>query len=223
MISILLLNVGRPEMYPLTMPKWLAQEGVEFEIIYGHGPEVPVPDDPRVKPIQIDSFAMCANYNRLLAEAKGEFLLITQSDMEVNDPRQLAKMAEAWEPGRMVTERFIKDGKRDCGIFLQFMYIKRDDFVPWCEEYDAPGLYGCEDSDTVCRLLRKGMRYRILSNTDDLAVRHIWHPSPDYGIKENMDKVLRAKEILFKRQGSGIYKIFAEEFTKQIMEKNRGV
>jgi hypothetical protein len=38
-----------------------------------------------------------------------------------------------------------------------------------------------------------------------------------------MDKVLRAKELLFKRQGSGIYKIFAEEFAKQIMEKNRGL
>jgi glycosyltransferase involved in cell wall biosynthesis len=218
-VSILLLNIGRPEMYDITMPKWLAQEGVEFEIIYGHGPLVPVPDDPRVKPIPMDKFAMCANYNRLLAEAKGEFLLVTQSDMEVNDPRQIAKMAEAWRPGRMVTERFIKDGKRDPGIFIQFMYIKREDFEPWCEDYDNPEVYGCEDSDIVCRLLRKGMRYTILETEDDLAVRHIWHPSPDYTIKANMDKVVKAKELLFKRQGSGIYRIFAEEFAKQMMEK----
>lgn len=222
MISILLLNVGRPEMVPLTMPKWLAQEG-DFEIIYGHGPGVPVPLDPRIKPVAIDSFHMCANYNRLLAEAKGEFLLVTQSDMEVNDPRQLVKMAEAWKPGYMVTERFIKDGVRDCGHFIQFMYIKREDFIPWCEDYDAPGLYGCEDSDIVIRLLRKGLKYKILESPDDTAVRHIWHPSPDYGIPENMAMVVRAKELLFSKHGAGIYTVFAQEFARMMMEKSHGV
>lgn len=226
MVSVLLLNIGRPEMAPLTMPKWLAQEGVEFEIIYGHGPAVPVPLDPRIKPVLFEKFAMAKCYNRLLEGAKGEFILISQSDMEVNDTRQIAKMLEAWKPGYMVTERFIKNDQRDAGIFIQFMLIRREDFIRaggWCEEYDSPDLYGCEDSDVVCRLIKSGMKYKILESPDDTAVRHIWHPSPDLSDPVVRAKIDRARELLFRRQGGGIYGIFAREFARMMMEKRRGL
>lgn len=223
MISVLVWNYNRPDMLEATIPKWLAQEGVEYEIVLGHGPSIKPPVNAKIRPVLTPNLRLGQSYNKLIQEAKGEYLLLTQSDMEVNDPHQVQRMLEVCKPGYMVTERFFKNGVRDAGVHLQFMLVRKEDMVAiggWCEMYDNPDMCAYEDSDVVARLMNRGLKFKMLETPPDKGVYHIWHPAPDY-VNDRVvcARVENAKELFFSRHGKGIWQIYAEQFARMMTEK----
>lgn len=226
MISVLTWSYNRQGMYNITLPLWLKQEGVEFEIIAGHGPNVTVPNDHRIVPVLTPELKMCRAYNTLLAAAKGDMLLITQADMQVNDPKQLLRMFSAWTPGTMVTERFFKDGKRDIGIHLQFMLVEKKEVVKaggWCEGFDFAGLVCCEDADLCSTMLENGLNYLPIETPEEIGVYHIHHERPDYFSPEMIEKTKRAKAFYDTRHKAPHAALYAKQFARMMMAKRFNV
>ena len=222
MISILTWSYDRQGMYDITLPLWLKQEGVEFEIIAGHGPKVTVPIDDKIVPVLTTEFKMCKAYNALLAKSKGDMLLITQADMQVNDPKQLARMLSVWTPGTMVTERFFKNGKRDVGIHLQFMLVEKKEIVKaggWCELFDFSGLVCCEDADLCSSMLENGCNYLPIETPEDIGVYHIHHERPDYQSPEMIAKAATALKFYRGRHKDYHSVLYAKQFAMMMMAK----
>jgi glycosyltransferase involved in cell wall biosynthesis len=183
MISILTWSYNRQEMWDITIPAWLKQEGVEFEIVAGYGPGIKGPKDPRVNYVFTPELRIGQAYNLLIKAAKGNVLMLTQADMQVNSPHTLKRLYDMLEPGFMVTEKFIKDSKRDYGLFLQMNMMYKADLEAvggWDEIFDGPDTQAFEDSHIVASLIERGICYKHLTQNDDDATRHIDHPKPDF-------------------------------------------
>lgn len=191
-ISILTWSYNRQNFLDITLKSWLDQDYPDYEIIAGYGPGIEVIEDPRIVPIYTPELRMGMAYNALLKAATGDVLMITQSDMQVNSKTQLSRMFNLWRPGIMVTEKFIKDGRRDHGLFLQAMMVEKKailDIGGWCEEFDTGETAAFEDSHIVASLMEKGLFYRHLETPIDDTMYHLDHPKPDY----NNDPVVKAK------------------------------
>lgn len=175
-------------MLDITLPKWLDQEGVDYEIIAGIGPDIYIPFagkqlDHRITVVDTPRLKMCESYNAMLKAATGDILLITQCDMEVNSPTQLKRMLEVCDENTMVTEKFFNKGKRDKGVYLQFMMVYRKNINlagGWCELYDSPESAAHEDADLVATMLEQGMKFKHIETPEDEGVYHLEHPRPDY-------------------------------------------
>ena len=224
MISVLTWSYNRQKMFDITLPLWLKQEGVDFEVIAGHGPEVKVIPDSRIKPVYTPDLAMCKAYNDMLAVASGDMILITQADMQVNSPTQLKRMLDNWSPYTMVTERFFKDGKRDCGMYLQFMLVAKEDIIKaggWHEEYDK-GSYAYEDTDFVACMLENGLNFNIIETPEDEGVYHIHHERPDLNDERIKTRIAKARAIYDSRHKDTIMGLYAKQIGLMLTKKRAG-
>lgn len=223
MISVLTWCYSRQDMLDITLPLWLKQEGVDYEIVLGHGPTIKWPSDPRINPVLTPNLKMCESYNAMLKEAKGDILLITQSDMQVNSPTQLKRMLAKWSDRKMVTERFFKEGRRDPGIYLQFMMVSKMAVIKaggWCELFDNPESCAHEDSDLVSTMLEQGMDFENLETPEDEGVYHIDHPKPDYANDPVMIKRLAVGKAIYNcRHDKSVIQLYAQQFANQMMRK----
>lgn len=227
LISVLTWCHSRQETLNKTLPLWLKQEGVDYEIVLGHGPDIKFKFHPKIKPVPTPNCKMCESYNKMLREARGELLLITQCDMEVTDTSQLKRMAQRWYPGAMVSEKCFKAGRRDPGIYLLFLLIAKkdiEDIGGWCELYDGPDTLAHEDSDMIASLLEKGIQFEFMETPPESAVYHLDHPRPDY----NGDPVLAAKvahgfEIYNSRHNrKSVLELFVKQFSRRLIQKSKG-
>ena len=216
MISVILWCRGRQEMLDHTLPKWLGQTGVDYEIVIGCGQGVSVFPNPRVFTVDCGNDGLCKSVNRVIRASKGDLLLLADCDMEVNSPTQLARMLAAWAPHKMVTEKFFRDGKRDMGLFRQFMLVSKAAVLSvggYCELYDDPTMYGFEDSELVCALFESGLRYEIMETPEDEAVYHVDHPRMDITdpiVKARLDK---AKALFDSRHAKGpMHNLLTQKF-----------
>jgi glycosyltransferase involved in cell wall biosynthesis len=225
MISVLLWCYSRQNHLDLTLPKWLAQTGVDFELVIGCGPSIKLPDDKRIRRIEAPPPPkMGRAYNLLLEAANGDTLLVTQADMEVNDPEQLARMYAKSNYSTMVTEKFFKNGKRDSGIFLQFMMIPKQrviDVGGWAEVYDCPALAAHEDTDLMCRLLTAGMDLIFFETPEDKGVYHIHHGTP-YDSDHYKVRIANGKAVFNSRNKLGIISLVIKMFARHMREKREG-
>ena len=226
MISVILWCYSRQEHLDLTLPKWLLQTGIDYEIIVGCGPSIKLPDDKRIRRVEAPPPPkMGKAYNQLLAEAKGDMILVTQADMEVNDPSQLANMYARANALTMVSERFFKNGKREMGIFLQFIMIPKDKLLEvgaWAEVYDCPALAAHEDTDLMCRLLRSGMDLQFMETPEDIGVYHIDHPTP-YESEVYKMRIANGKAVFKMRNETGIISLVIKNFAMHMRNKRRAI
>lgn len=216
MISVLTWTYNWQKMVDMTVPKWLNQEGVEYEIVVGCPPEIDLPKG--VRRIDITTRGKCEAYNILIDAAKGEMLLLTQIDMEVNDPTQLKRMLGEWEEGVMVTEKFFKDGKRDKGMFHQFMLIAKKDIekVGKCDiAFDSPDMYAYEDSDLIARLLENGIKYKHTETEPDNGVYHIDHPKVILHDPIVAERIKKARELYLKKHLYDLPLLYYKQMVKR--------
>jgi len=224
MISILIWCYSRQKFLDHTLPKWLEQTGVDYEIVIAAGPEVKRIDHPRVRYIDgPPPPKMGRAYNLLLEAAKGDTLLITQADMEVNDPNQLARMYARCNDFTMVSERFFKNGTREMGIFLQFMMVSKRRVIEvggWAEVYDCPALAAHEDTDLMCRLLSAGLDLVWEETPEDKGVFHMHHGVP-YDSDHYKMRIANGKAVFKLRNETGIISLVIKNFAKHMREKRR--
>jgi hypothetical protein len=198
-ISVLIWCLTRQEMLNITLPRWLKQEGVDYEIILGHGKDIKWQPHPLIKPVLTDydptvNLKMCASYNAMLRAATGNILLYTQADMEVNSPTQLKRMLDLWSPGVMVQEKFFKNNKRDAGIYMQFLMVEKsavEKIGGMCELYDSPDIVSHSDGDFMACLLKEGLTFKWLETgeADGGGVYHIPHEVMDTKDPETARKI----------------------------------
>jgi GT2 family glycosyltransferase len=223
MISILTLCYSRQEMLNATLPLWQRQKGVDFEIIVGAGPGISVPNAPRIKYVHIPKFKLNNAYNKLLSVARGEQVLITQSDVQVNDTLQLKRMLDKWNPRNMVSERIWKEGKRDAGVYLYCLLVDRSaviDVGGWYEGFDCPATAAHEDADLVARLLEQGQNMSLIETPLEHGVFHIDHPKPDYHSDPIMlDRLHNGHAVYKSRHSESLMQLYVKQFCRNMMEK----
>jgi glycosyltransferase involved in cell wall biosynthesis len=222
MISILLWCWDRQKFIDHTLPKWLEQVGVDFEVVISAGPNIKLIDHPRVRYIiAYPPPKMGANYNALLKAAKGDTLVITQADIEVNDPHQLERMAAMCDDWTMVSEKFFKDGKRVLGTYLQFLMIKKrlvEEVGGWYEAYDCPAVAAHEDTDLMCRLLRKDLSLKFIETPEDKGVYHMHHGTP-YSSEQYQLRVRNGNWIYHQRNPEGILALITKQISRHLRDK----
>lgn len=222
LISVLNWCYSRQELLDITLPLLMRQEGVEFEIIMGHGPGVKIPEHwthPVIKPVFTPVLDINKAYNALWPVAKGEVLFLTQCDMQITSPTQLKRMLDKWNGRNMVTERFFKKGKRDSGMYLQCCMVGKKDMEKvggWCELYGAPDMAGHEDGDLVATFLENGLDIERMETPFEEGVFHIDHPMPDYvGDPVMVKRLENAKKLYWSRHGEGVMSLYAKQLARK--------
>ena len=234
MISVLIWNYSRHKEMAYCLPKWLEQVGVDYEIIIAAGPDIVRIDSPKCRYIPAyPPPKMGANYNALLQAAKGDKILVTQADMEVNDPEQLKRMADICRDGVMVSEKFFKEAQtgadgvlrpiRQPGIFLQFLMVTRKDLAEaggWWEYWDCPAVAAHEDTDLICRLVRNGVELEWTETPEDKGVYHLHHSTPYLSASYAM-RVKNGLHIYKERNPIPLLKMLIDQKVKRIYGPKR--
>lgn len=166
MISVILCCYSKQDFLNQTLPNWLSQQGVHFEIVLVHGPDVKVKRNPLVNIVEYEGkWGLCKGYNLALSKARGDILLITQSDMLLNNNQQIKKMYEVYKPDRMVKERDFP--------FLHLCMVSKEAVIKaggWHEPYDE--LYAYEDTDLVATLIEQGIKNYYLDSGEVVHIKH---------------------------------------------------
>jgi hypothetical protein len=222
MISVIFWCHDRQKHLDHVLPFWLKQEGVDYEIIVGCGPSIKLPDDKRIRRVEAPPPPKMGRvYNLLLQAAIGDTLLITQADLEVNDPHQLERMAAMCDDWTMVSEKFFKDGKRVLGTYLQFLMIKKhlvEEVGGWYEAYDCPAVAAHEDTDLMCRLLRKDLSLKFIETPEDKGVYHMHHGTP-YSSEQYQLRVRNGNWIYHQRNPEGILALITKQISRHLRDK----
>ena len=225
-VSVLTWCYSRQEMLDITLPLLMQQEGIDYEVIVGRGPEIKVPQHwtpPIIKTTVTEKCAINKAYNQMMACAKGDILLITQCDMQFNSPFQIKRMLDKWHGRNMVTEKFFKNGGRDPGLYLQCCLVAKADIEKvggWCEEYDDPGMAAHEDADLIARLLKSGLDLDHTEASAEEGVYHIEHPKPDYHSDPViLARLAKAKALFDSRNKEGVHHLYTKQFIRHMMSK----
>ena len=214
-VSILIPCYSRQVHLNKSLPAWLAQMGVSFEILVGCGPGVSVPDLPNIRGIDlshIGNYKLNSWNNELLNCARGRFVYITMCDIVPLSVTQIKRQMDLWEPGAIVTDRYFRDNERDPGIWLQCALMERDMLHAaggWCEDYDAG--VGWEDTDVMARLFDNGAKLKIMSSPKETGVYHINHVyeyriDPKYG-----EKYVRNKSLFHSRHKRSVMEMLEKK------------
>lgn len=228
-ISVLNYCYSRQSELDHTLPKLLAQEGVEYDVMLAAGPDVKTPEHPRLKRYPVEQQHLCKAFNMLLKNATSDLLLITQCDMEINDPYQIKRMVDMWKPGRVITEKFFKqafrnksDGQlvRDPGYYLQMCLVAREEMVKiggWHEEYEQPDMLGHEDGDIMASLFENGLEIYHTETPFDIGVFHLDHRVSywDNGEDEYWRRINNAKALFRSRHREDVKQIYARQMLRR--------
>jgi glycosyltransferase involved in cell wall biosynthesis len=220
-VSVLNWCYSRQEMLDITLPLWLKQEGVDFEIVLGVGPDIKVPDDPRIVIVPTPTIKLVEAYNIILSKAKGDLCLITQSDIQVNSPTQIKRMVDKWNGHNVITELFFKKGARDSGMYMQCCLVAKKELEKiggWCEGYGCPALAAHEDGDIMASFLENGLDLDHTETPADEGVYHIDHPMPDYVSDPVMlTRLANARELFWSRHKKGVMELYARQAVRRVM------
>jgi hypothetical protein len=233
MISVLFGCHSRADNLKEVLPLWLAQEGVDFELVIGTGPLINLPKHPRIKCVPLGPiWKMGAAYNEMVSRASGDILLITQGDMLVKSSTQLKRMLAKMTDDNMVSERHMTQDYRDKnlivrapGIYLQFLMVKKQDIIDaggWFEGYDCPCTAAHEDADLVARLLKNNVNLDLMMTPEAEGVWHIWHPRPDY-LNDPLQRALIANgyDLYKSRQGENVVALYTRQFARNMTRTRR--
>lgn len=165
------------------LPSWLAQEGVDFDIVIVSGPEINRIKHPKVTYIDwpVTPFnGTCVGWNTGYKAAQGPLIYTGYSDMVLQDKRYLARFLAHYGPNRIVNRQSIRaDGSLDIGVWAHgFLTSKAliEQIGGWNVRYD--GGYGWEDAHFMHSMVKAGGELVILKALPpDLGIRHVDHPS----------------------------------------------
>lgn len=224
MISVLTWCYSRQKYLDHTLPRWLAQRDVDFEVVVGCGPGIVLPDDPRVVRVETPTLGLPSAYNAMFSRSKGDLICITQSDIEVNDAYLLKRLSDMWTPSKVITDRVVMDGKREPGIYLYLTMVGRkplEEVGGWDPMWED---YCCgEDSDIMASLLEKGHILEITETPEDRACYHMHHPKPDYTQEPRKSQIAAAKVLFAKKHPIGVPALYAKQFARMMTEKTRAL
>jgi hypothetical protein len=179
MLSIVMIGSGfRQGDAEYTIPRWLDQAGIDLEVILVTD-AINYPAHPRLRILDPGiPFDFIRWYNLGFKAARGEVILITQCDIEVNNKHLLFNMLRHLRPGYMVSERFFKKGKRSEGLWCQLLMLYAEDLQRAGYYHEGYcGLCSFEDSDLMATLLENGLYLDLYSQDEDYASFHIDHPT----------------------------------------------
>jgi len=198
MISI--VSVCYSRALDKSMPSWLCQEGIDFEVVVVVGPGIERTPHPKVRYIDWptkDFNGCCVAWSHGYKAAKGDIIYSAYSDMVLQDKRYIARLAAHYKPNRIVNRQAIRpDGSLDIGVWGYGVLFDKALLAKsggWDTRYD--GGYAWEDAHFMHSLVKAGGELIILKPLPaDKALLHIDHPSvrdtPDFN-----EKYLRNKHI----------------------------
>ena len=228
MISIVTIGTeSKQDMANATIPEWLKQRDVDFEIVVVTD-NITVPNDKRIRVIRPGTpFDFIKWYNLGFKEAKGDIIVITQIDMEVNHDHLLLNMSNKLKPGHMVSERFFKNDRRVSGIFCQMLMLWKKDLLEVGGYHEGfCGLCAWEDNDLMSALMEHGVMLDLISFDEEYATHHLWHPvnydSPESKVLQDKAKAVfesRFKRSLLQTYGRQyvIRKKYGDEIAKEML------
>lgn len=201
MISIVVAcSKSKQDMADITIPLWLGQKGVDFELVIATEDGLKLPEDKRIRRVPMVAhtagFCLMCSMNNAIAAAKGDVLYMTQIDMEANNDHLLRNMLTMLRPDHMVSERFFKDGKRHSGLFLQALLVPKNEVVK-AGGFDTRfcGLYAWEDTMLMARLLSSGCWLDFLIQDEEYATHHLPHPRPSMEDPDIRDRHEKARAV----------------------------
>jgi glycosyltransferase involved in cell wall biosynthesis len=185
MISVIMWCYSKQDLLDQTLPNWLNQKGVDYEIVIVHGTEVKIKPHPLVNMVKCSGgFNICKAYNQAVSEARGDILLITQCDMLLKSDYELKLMFENYKPDRMV--------KAVDFPFLHICMVSKEAIIKaggWHEPFGE--LYAYEDTDLVATLIEQGIKNFYIHGAN---VEHIKHDKPDL-TDELREKYAKSKAL----------------------------
>jgi GT2 family glycosyltransferase len=168
-ITIISVCHSRQGNLERVIPLWLAQEGIDFDIVVAVGPDMPRTPYPKVTYIDAGPWGnfmddnppggLSTSYNLAYKAAKGDYLFVTFSDMMMPDPRYIAKLAKYAGPNKIVTRQLIRaDGGLDEGLWMHGMLVDKallDKSGGWDPFYNCN--WAWEDTDFSHGLVAAGV------------------------------------------------------------------
>jgi len=162
-----------------------------------------------------------------LKEAKGEILLIVQCDIEFGSKSQISRMLDIKHDNNVVTELFFKDGRRDCGMYLQCCMVSKkhmEQIGGWHEGFSGPDMCAHEDADVMASLLELGLDLDHTETPKDHGVFHLDHPRPDYEGDPNLIRRLaNAKKLFWSRHKQGVMDLYAKQMVRRMVARRMNV
>lgn len=182
MISIVSICHDRQYCLDEVLPSWLAQEGIEFEIVIVAGPTIKRIDHPKVTYVDWPTkelTGVCVAWNVGYKAAKYDIIYSCYSDMVLQDKRYIARFLAHYGPNRIVNRQMIRaDGSLDEGIWCYGFLVGKDLIAKsggWDERYD--GGYAWEDGHMMHSLVNAGGELSILKVAPKgRELRHVDHP-----------------------------------------------
>lgn len=213
MISVVTIgSKSKQDMADSTIPEWLKQRDVDFEVILVTD-EIVLPEHKNLRIIRPGTpFDFIKWYNLGFKEAKGNVIVITQIDMEVNHDHMLFNMFSKLEPGHMVSERFWKNDRRVSGLFCQMLMVWKKDLMKvggYNEEFC--GLCAWEDNYLMSALMENGVLLDLVSFDKEYATHHLWHAT-NYESPESIALQTKAKAIFDKRFSRSLLLTYARQY-----------
>jgi len=181
MISI--VSVCYSRALDKSMPGWLCQEGIDFEVVVVVGPGIERTPHPKVRYIDWPSkefTGCCEAWNTGYKAASGDIIYSAYSDMVLQDKRYIARLATHYKPNRIVNRQAIRpDGSLDIGVWGYGVLFDKALLAKsggWDTRYD--GGYAWEDAHFMHALVKAGGELVILPPAKDgKGLKHIDHPS----------------------------------------------
>ena len=207
MISIASVCYSRQETLNKVLPSWLAQEEVDFEIILGVGPDIVIPNDPRIRTTRLDSpFNLWRAFNQTMAMSRGDLVVITQSDTLMTSSKLVKTLLNEWKPGLTVSPICIfDDGRHDDGLHLHCRLLEKSDIFRIGGMFEGFGIgYGYDDDDFSSNLSELGIKFRVLTPSECTPVTHLHHPRPNTFDPKIADSFEKCRKLYYSRHKFGI-------------------
>lgn len=214
MISVCMaVSKERADILDFTLAQWLDQKNCgEFEVLIVSD-KTDIPAHPRLRvitPVGPYNFVMW--YNQVLREAKGDYILITQPDLEVNSHNHIRNMQALITPANMVSERFWKNGKRSSGMFCQMLLLSAADLKQAGYFYEGfTDLISCEDTDLVSTLIENGTILDFYLPDEEWASHHVPHAT-NYEDPEVAESIRKANRLYTFRHKISLKQLYAKQF-----------
>lgn len=211
-----MMGWSRNDVLAITLPLWAKQRNVDYEVIVAKGPEAVIPDLPHVRTIDADHCCIPHAINKAIAAAKGDVVVITQADMELNSDNHLFNMYQKLKPGHMVSHKHFNEGRRHSGIYCHCLMVYKNDLVAvggFDEFYCILNKsYAFEDSALVTSLLERGVLLDFHTADIDHSMHHIAHPRPDCSSKEVMEMWKKARNHYVETHPIPLLALYAKQF-----------
>lgn len=216
-ISVVFLAWSRQDILDITLPLWTQQRGVDYEVVVAHGPDAKIPIHPRIRGVLVDHCCYTHGTNAAIAASKGDVVLLTQADLELNSCHHLLNMLRMLKPGHMVSHKHFNEGKRHSGIYAHCLMVHKQDIIDIGGGFDVAfcplnKMYAFDDAALVSSLLERGIQLDFHSADSDHSMHHIAHPRPDVTSKDTKARWCKARDHYVATHPVPLLVLYAKQF-----------